>query len=98
MQFDSPIFLLAFLPLAIALIFIAPRRLSNVTLILVSLVFYTWGEPKFALVVVASALFDWSVARSMSRIDRDKRPRLRQALLLATIAGNASMLIYYKYL
>ena len=98
MQFDSPIFVLAFLPLAIALVFLSPRRFSNVTLILLSLIFYTWGEPKFALVVVVSAVFDWSVARYMCRVDQNRHPGLRKTLLLATVIGNVSILVYYKYL
>jgi len=98
MQFDSPIFFLAFLPFAIALIFAAPRRYSNVAIIILSLVFYTWGEPRFALVVVASAAFDWIVARTMHRIPEDRGRRSRKLLLLATIGENVGLLVFYKYL
>jgi alginate O-acetyltransferase complex protein AlgI len=98
MQFDSPIFFLGFLPVAIALIFLSPRRYSNVAIIILSLVFYTWGEPKFALVVVASAAFDWTLARYMNRVPQSSSPRLRRLLLLATVVGNVSLLVYYKYL
>src|SRR5580693_3294370 len=98
MQFDSPIYFLAFLPVAITLIFLSPRRYSNVAIIILSLVFYTWGEPKFALIVVASAAFDWTVARYMQRIPPSTGWRSRRLLLLATIVGNASLLVFYKYL
>ena len=98
MQFDSPIFFLGFLPVAIALIFLSTRRYSNVAIIILSLIFYTWGEPKFALIVVASAVFDCTVARRMYWVLQSSSPRYRKLLLLVMVLGNICLLLYHKYL
>jgi alginate O-acetyltransferase complex protein AlgI len=96
MQFDSPIFFLGFLPVAIALIFLSTRRYSNVAIIILSLIFYTWGEPKFALIVVASAVFDCTVARRMYWVLQSSSPHYRKLLLLVMVLGNICLLVYHK--
>ena len=54
MVFSSLIFLFAYLALTLALYFIAPLKWRNVLLLLVSLVFYGYGEPVYILIMVAS--------------------------------------------
>ena len=46
MLFSSIPFLYYFLPLVLITYFLAPNRLKNTVLLLYSLVFYGWGEPK----------------------------------------------------
>ena len=58
MVFSAIPFLYYFLPTVVALYLIAPRVLKNVVLLLSSLVFYAWGEPRLVtLMVVTIALF-----------------------------------------
>ena len=50
MVFSSSVFLMAFLPLTLLAYFIVPARLvkvRNAVLLASSLVFYSWGEPKY---------------------------------------------------
>jgi alginate O-acetyltransferase complex protein AlgI len=62
--FSSTIFLVYFLPLAWLLYLLMPVRFRNAWLLLLSLVFYAWGAPKFVFVLVISALIDhWAVTR-----------------------------------
>ena len=49
MVFSSTTFLLAFLPLVAILYYICPRKLRNGLLLVFSLLFYGWGEPKYIL-------------------------------------------------
>ena len=49
MLFSSLPFLFYFLPCALGLYFLVPGRLKNAALLLCSLVFYAWGEPRFVL-------------------------------------------------
>ena len=51
MLFSSISFLYYFLPLALMLYFAAPKGLKNTVLLLASLVFYGWGEPKYVLLM-----------------------------------------------
>ena len=47
MVFSSTVFLLIFLPVVAGIYFLCPRKARNTVLLLFSLVFYGWGEPKY---------------------------------------------------
>ena len=53
MVFSTIIFLLRFLPITLALYYLAPPKLKNTVLFLCSLVFYCWGEVRFFPVMLA---------------------------------------------
>ena len=58
MLFSSIPFLYYFLPAVLIVYFLAPWKLKNAVLLLFSLVFYGWGEPKLlALMVFTIGLF-----------------------------------------
>ncbi len=54
MLFSSIPFLYYFLPCVLIVYFAAPRRFKNTVLLLASLVFYGWGEPKYLLFMLLS--------------------------------------------
>ncbi len=56
MLFSSITFLYYYLPAVLILYFIAPKPLKNAALMLTSLVFYAWGEPKYIILMVVSIL------------------------------------------
>jgi len=59
MVFSSIVFLFTFLPITLALYFIIPvRRVRNIVLLLVSLVFYAWGEPVYIYLMIFSIVLD----------------------------------------
>nr|MBQ8244472.1 MBOAT family protein [Oscillospiraceae bacterium] len=58
MLFSSIPFLYYFLPTVLMLYFLAPRKLKNAVLLVSSLIFYGWGEPKLLFLMLATiALF-----------------------------------------
>ena len=63
MVFSSTVFLLIFLPVVAAVYFLCPRRARNTVLLLASLIFYGWGEPKYILIMLFSTVFDYTNAR-----------------------------------
>ena len=54
MLFSSIPFLYYFLPCVMLLYFLAPRKLKNSVLLLSSLFFYGWGEPKYLVLMLIS--------------------------------------------
>ena len=64
MVFSTIIFLLRFLPITLALYYLAPPKLKNTVLFLCSLVFYCWGEVRFFPVMLALFLI-YSYASSL---------------------------------
>ena len=65
MLFSSIPFLYYFLPLTLLCYFLAPRRAKNAVLLLFSLVFYAWGEPRWILLLLATNLDTWLLGRAM---------------------------------
>ena len=94
MVFSSPIFLFLFLPLVLAIHFVLPRGARNAWLLLVSLVFYTWGEPKFVPVLLASILANFAFG---FLVDRLRGRRAGRCILAVAVAGNLGLLAAYKY-
>ena len=56
MVFSSIPFLYYFLPCVLLVYFAVPRKLKNTVLLITSLIFYAWGEPKFVLVMLLTIL------------------------------------------
>ena len=92
MLFSSLPFLFYFLPCALGLYFLVPRRLKNAALLLCSLVFYAWGEPRFVLFMAAAILQGYAAARLMERY-----PTRRRLLLTLSVVLSLGMLAYCKY-
>lgn len=59
MVFSSEIFLFFFLPVTILGYYLINPRYKNVFLLLMSLFFYAWGEPKFVLVLMCSTMVNY---------------------------------------
>jgi alginate O-acetyltransferase complex protein AlgI len=84
-------FLFFFLPTALALYYLAPRRAKNGVLCLVSVVFYAWGEPVYVTLMLFSIAVNFAYGRWAER----RGPR-RPALALI-IAVNLALLGFFKY-
>lgn len=94
MVFASPLFLFGFLPIALALYHLAPRRMRNATLLGLSLLFYGWGERQWMIVMLASIAFNWLGALA---VDFWRERQSQRWVLAAVVAGNLAALIYFKY-
>ncbi len=94
MLFSSIPFLYYFLPTVLLLYFLAPRQLKNTVLLLFSLVFYGWGEPKllFLMVVTILAFYLCGLAtgRAESRI-------WKKIWTILAVAIGIGLLCVFKY-
>ena len=95
MVFSTIIFLFRFLPITLALYYLAPPKLKNTVLFLCSLVFYCWGEVRFFPVMVALILINYLSGLAIERFDA--KPALRRFFLLVALVGSLGMLFYFKY-
>lgn len=59
MVFSSTIFLFFFLPICLLLYYIVPYKFKNFLLLMVSLVFYSWGEPRNILIMLMSIVANY---------------------------------------
>ena len=76
MLFSSVPFLFYFLPIVLISYFLAPRRAKNSVLLLSSLVFYGWGEPRYLPVMLGSILQGYVFGRLIERFRGTKRAKL----------------------
>jgi alginate O-acetyltransferase complex protein AlgI len=96
MLFQEPFFALFLFPAFYALYLAVNQRVSakKWTLIVGSIAFYTWGEPLFVPVVLASALLDYLLTLGMNA---SKSASARRALLTIGVLANLGVLVFYKY-
>ncbi len=95
MLFSSLTFLYAFLPLCLlfCLLFRSIHR-QNAVLLVFSLIFYTWGEPVYVLLLMGMSLINWFIAL---RIDLSASYRARKLWLIAAIAADLALIGFFKY-
>ena len=92
MIFSSIPFLYYFLPLALLLCYLVPSRARNAFLLLASLLFYAWGEPKYLPVMAAATALGYGFGLATQRFRRFRKP-----LLVLSIASSLGFLLYFKY-
>jgi len=97
MIFSSLIFLYAFLPLClICYALCGSLKAKNICLLLFSLIFYTWGEPKYVLLLMAMSFFDWFFALRLQHTPKDDEKKRKLLLALACVV-NLGLIGYFKY-
>ena len=95
MVFSSILFIFRFLPVAMVIYFLTPNKFKNLTLLLVSLIFYSWGEPKYFGIMIASIVVDYVVSREIEK--NRGNSKICIILLAISIVFNLGMLFFFKY-
>lgn len=95
MLFSSIPFLYTFLPCVLILYFLVPGWLKNTVLLLSSLFFYAWGEPRFVVFMVI-AIVQGYVFGLLAEKFRD-RPKRAKLCLWASAVVSLGLLCYCKY-
>ncbi len=95
MIFSSIPFLFYFLPITVILYFVLPKSLRNLELLLASLVFYAWGEPKYVLLMAGSIIVSYVFSLFIGKCE--KRSKKAKLLLFCAVALNVLALGVFKY-
>lgn len=95
MLFSSLMFLFVFLPAVLFCYYLAPTKFKNIVLLLFSLFFYGYGEPKSLLVMVVSILMNYTLGLLVARF-RDNKTAAKLVVALG-VAGNLAVIGYFKY-
>lgn len=95
MVFSSTIFLCVYLPLVLLGYYICPKKGRNLFLLIVSLVFYAWGEPKYVFLMIFSILVNYIFGRLMDK-NRGRQKRLKLMLVLSVVI-DLGLLSVFKY-
>lgn len=93
MVFSSITFLFYFLPIVILVYYMVPRKFKNIILLIASLTFYFYGEPKYTLLMIFSIICTYLLGLLMN-----KYKEYSKIFLVSSILINAGILVYFKYI
>lgn len=97
MVFSSLLFLFRFLPAVLILYYIAPRKLRNVILLLFSLFFYAWGEPKYVFLMLFTITMDFFIGKGIDKAKKEGNQKKAKRFLMTSILVDLSILGFFKY-
>lgn len=94
MVFSSIVFILYFLPVLLITYYLSGKRFKNAVLLIFSIIFYSWGAPKFIFVILFTTLLDFYLVRWMYSIRNNLKRKLALSL---SVSVNLGLLFYFKY-
>ncbi len=97
MVFSSFVFLMVFLPVVLIAYYCVPKKVRNFVLLITSLIFYAWGEPKYVLIMLFSTVFDYTNGRIIGYYLEQGRQKRAKAVLAIDVCGNLAILGFFKY-
>lgn len=95
MIFSSVIFLFYFMPVVLFCYFVVRKELRNFTLLIFSMLFYAWGEPRLILVLILSILINYFTGIGVYLLRGKVGSKI---FLTASLAANLGLLFFYKYI
>ena len=92
MLFSSMTFVFMFLPIVCAAYLLTRKELRNYILLIASILFYAWGEPRYLAIMLMTIIINYFGAIAI-----DKFRRFSKLSLIATILIDLGFLFYFKY-
>ena len=94
MLFSSISFLYYFLPITLTVYFICKNKYRNIILLISSLFFYFYGEPKYTILMLISA---FSAYVHGILIDKFRDKKYSKVFLVSGVSINLGILVVFKY-
>ena len=95
MVFSSLVFIFLVLTGTLTIYYIVPKPFKNTVILLSSIVFYTWGEPSYVIVMLISTLIDYCAGLVIWKWGANKV--IRRIALIVSIVMNLTLLGLFKY-
>ena len=97
MVFSSITFLFYFLPIVLLSYYLVPKKVKNIVLLISSLFFYFWGEPKNILIMILMIFVSYIGGLVIDKL-REKKSKFIKLFLFIIIVIDLSALFYFKYI
>ena len=94
MVFSSITFIYYFLPIVILIYYITPKKYRNLILLISSLIFYFWGEPKYGILMIISII---SMYIHGILIEKFKKTKYSKLPVITGVLLSIGILFYFKY-
>jgi alginate O-acetyltransferase complex protein AlgI len=99
MLFASTVFIFAFLPIVLLLYYLPFKKFrlaQNILLLVSSLIFYAWREPKNVIIMILSILVNYSFGLL---VDKFRSSKVKSRIIITlTVVFNLGVLYIFKYL
>ena len=98
MVFSSLVFLFLFFPVTIGVYFLMPNRtFKNLWLLIASLFFYAWGEPRYILIMLLSTVNDYVFSQLIDASKQKQQQGRARLFLVLSLSVNLGLLAFFKY-
>ena len=97
MAFNDISFLFLFFPLAFVTHKLMPNRGKNILLLMLSLLFFAWGSPRYVLLLILSILFNFFSGLQMAKQKEEKDEKGLRFTLYSAVIANLALLGFFKY-
>ena len=94
MLFSSIPFLYCFLPAVVLVYFLVPKGLKNAVLLLFSLLFYAWGEPRYVFLMLATIAVFYGCGLAIGKC---KNRSWQKFWLTVSVVVSLALLGIFKY-
>ena len=97
MTFNTIIFLFTFLPISMILYYVVPKRFRNIPMVLLSLVFYAWGNPTYLILMAFSVVFNYITGLELDAYQQQERITGAKVTMIVAVVVNLLVLGFFKY-
>ena len=97
MVFSSVLFLFQYLPLTLLAYYLTPLRWRNLTLLVLNLLFYGWGEPVYIVIMFASTAIDYTHGLLVDRCKKKGNDKGARLAVCSSVFFNLALLFFFKY-
>lgn len=73
MLFSSMAFIYVFLPIVLLLYLVTKKELHNPILLIASIIFYAWGEPKYLAIMLITIVINYLGAIGIDKYNKSKK-------------------------
>ena len=94
MLFSSIPFLYYFLPIVLIVYFLVPKAAKNAVLLVSSLVFYAWGEPKYVFLMIATIALFYFCGLAIGKAEKQS---WKKFWLIVSVVISLALLAVFKY-
>lgn len=97
MIFSTPFFLFCYLPVVLLVYYAVPLKVRNLVLLIVSLIFYAWGEPIYILIMILSIIIDYVHGILIDSYKKKGNTKKARIAVATSIFFNLGLLLFFKY-
>lgn len=85
------------MPATLLVYYLCPFKISNLILLISSVLFYFWGEPKYLVIMIFSTLFNYTAGIIIEKYQTQYNGNKAKIVLIISIVINLGVLVIFKY-